>query len=90
MISKPKSQSVCPLLLAALRDLLMPLLPLELLLRVLERLHEFHVVHLLLPLSGLLVSPEVTVDVMVEAPVLVVGVLVVAAPQDERLVVGHS
>lgn len=81
MISKPKPQSVCLLLLAALQDVLMPLLPLYLLLHILERLHDVHVVHLLL--AGLLMSPEVTMDVMVKAPVLLVSVLVVAALEDE-------
>lgn len=84
MISKPKSQSVCLLLLAEPRDILMPLLPLHLLLHILEMLH---VVPLLLVFIGVLMIPEVKVDVM--APVLLIGVLVAAA-HDECLVVGHS
>lgn len=90
MISNPRTQSVCLLLLAVLGDLLVPLLPLQLLLRTPERLHDVYVVRLLLVLSGFLMTPEVTMDVMVEAPVLLVAVLVVAAPQDVRLVVVHS
>lgn len=75
------------LLLAGPGDLLMPLLPLQLLLRIPERLH---VVGLLLVVTGFLLTPKVMMDVMVKAPVLLVTVLVAAAPQDERLVVVHS
>lgn len=87
MICNPRTQSVCLLLLAVPGDLLMPLLPLQLLLRILERLH---VIRLFLVVTGFLVTPEVTMDVMVQAPVLLVTVLVAAAPQDVRLVVVHS
>lgn len=84
MISNPGTQSVCVLLL------LMPLLPLQLLLRIPERHHDVHVVRLLLVVTGFLMTPEATMDVMVKAPALLVAVLIAAAPQDVRLVVVHS
>lgn len=90
MITNPRTQSVCLLPLAVLGHLLMPLLPLQLLLHIPERLHDVHIVRLLLVVTRFLITPEVTMDVMVKAPVLLVAVQAVAAPQDVRLVVVHS